>query len=312
MVERVFKEISVMFPICCERIEGLVLRRIGRHNRVNCFYGQTLVEYGVCASAVLVVCIVAMQAMGGNLTEWLGLLKADMSKGVQKTAQVTAEQQAVLSAAKGAVEAVGQSGNVDKALETMQGTGVEENNATITVSGSNGSQTEAYATGILSQAKQSLDAGKLSKDEYNVILKMANKGHEIAQLQSLLEGAFQQSQGNSSAYASSNLNFNGQTYTPDQLNAVLDSNVRDFSALRSQASTQTGVLYDETLLSTIDNSGAQIINNGFSSMQQNLTAASFIQYQNEGGAGGSAETHQESATVCTAGSYQDSGTQCSK
>lgn len=288
------------------------MRRIGRHNRVNFFYGQTLVEYGICASVVLVVCIVAMQTMGGNLAEWLGLLKADMSKSVQKTAQVTTEQQAVIAAARGAVNAAGQSGVVDKALETMQGAQVEENNATIAVSGSNGSQTEAYATGILSQAKQSLDAGKLSQDEYNVILKMANKGHEIAQLQSLLEGAFQQSQGNSAAYASSSLNFNGQTYTPTQLNAVLDSNVRDFSALRSQASTQTGVLYDENLLSTINESGGHIINNGYASKQQNATADSFIQYQSEGGAGGSAETHQESATVCTAGSYQDSGTQCSK
>lgn len=288
------------------------MRCIDTHNRVNCFYGQSLVEYGICASVVLVVCIVAMQALGGNLAEWMGLLKADMSKGIQKTAQATAEQQAVIAAAKGAVDAAGQPGVIDKALETLQGAQVEESTATIAVSGSNGSQTEAYATGILSQAKQSLDAGKLSQDEYNVILKMANKGHEIAQIQSLLEGAFQQSQGNSTAYASSSLTFNGQTYTPNQLNAVLDSSVIDFSALRSQASTQTGVLYDENLLSTINESGGHIINNGYASKQQNATADSFIQFQTEGVAGGSTETHQESATVCTAGSLQDSGTQCSK
>jgi hypothetical protein len=143
-----------------------------------------------------------------------------------------------------------------------------------------------------------------------VVARLANKGHDIAMIQGLLEYAYKQSNGNSSAYANSSLTFNGQSYTPSQLNSILKSNIADFSTLRSQASTQRGVLYNQALLGAINDSGGQIINNGYSSQQQNQTADSFIQYQNAGLGGGSADTHQESAVICTKGEHLDVNNQC--
>lgn len=283
-----------------------VLNRFSRNRRITGFAGQTLVEYCICGGTVLLACVVGITLFSGNLGSWFELLKQDMKRNAQVTAQATAEQQQSVSGSGTITEA-----QAEAALSAGEDPQAEGSDQVVSVSGANGGTVEAYVSDILGKAKQSLDAGNLTQDEYNVIMKMANKGHDIAAIQGLLEGAFNQSQGNSSAYANTSLSFNGQTYTPAQLNAILETNISDFSSLKAQASTQIGVLYDVNLLSTIDTSGAHIINNGFSSMQQNQTAASFIQYQNEGVAGGSASTHQESATVCTAGSYQDSGTQCS-
>lgn len=284
------------------------MKHFGKHSRLKKVSGQALVEYCVCAGAVLLICVVGFQIFGGNLAGWFALLKEDMGKNTQHTVQAKAGQ-SVLVGSAGNAGGQGQPSVMNNALSSIQNAQAESAKETIDVAGSNGT-TAAYATDILAKAKQSLDSGNLSQDEYDMVVKLANKGHDIAKIQGLLENAFSQSQGNSSAYANTALNFNGQTYTPSQLNSVLETSITDFSTLKSQASTLNGVLYDTTLLTTINDSGAQIINNGYSSKQQNQTADSFIQYQSGGATGGSTDTHQESAVICTNGDHQDSGTQC--
>lgn len=292
------------------------MNRLGGIGAKYGYSGQTLVEYCICGSAVLLVCVAGLTLFSGNLANLFDIVKQDMSKNVQLTAQA---KQPPAGSDLGGGTAMGAEnggealpGHIEQAMNDALGSADGSMNETINVSGANGGTAEAYVATIMNQAKQSLSSGNISQDEYDVIMRMANKGHDIAQIQGLLEGAFKQSDGNSAAYAGANLNFNGQSYTPDQLNAVMENNISDFSLLKAKASTLNGVLYDSSLLNTIDGSGAQIINNGYSSVQQNQSADSFIQYQNAGLAGGSADTHKESATVCTTGSYQDSGTNCSK
>lgn len=267
-------------------------------------HGNTIMEYTLIGSLIVLVCIGGFQIIGSNFNGYMLGLKDDMASHNKATANAQAAQQQQVANAQAQMQAHAQEMSNNSAANNTSAA-----NGTIETLGANGN-TNAYANDILTNANQALASGNLTQAEYDVVVKLANKGHDIAMIQGLLEGAYKQSQGNSSAYANSNLTFNGQTYTPAQLNAVLESNISDFGALRSQASVQNGVLYNQALLSSINDSGGKIINNGYASQQQNQTADSFIQYQSEGVGGGSTETHQESAVICTNGQHLDSGNHC--
>lgn len=185
-----------------------------------------------------------------------------------------------------------------------------QNGPTVQTIGANGT-TSAYAQSITDTAKQSLASGTITQAEYDSIVALANQGHEIATIQGLLENAYTQSSGNSNTFANTQLTFNGQNYTPAQLNSVLQSTVGTFSTMKSQVSVLNGVLTDQKLLTTVNNSGTQIINNGYATQQQNQSSASFIQYQSTGASGGgSTDTNQQSANICTAGQHLDANNHC--
>src|SRR5262249_13684223 len=116
--------------------------------------------------------------------------------------------------------------------------------------GANGT-TESYAQSITDGAKKALADGSISQAEYDLIVQTSNQGHDIAAIQGLLESAYKSSNGNAGAYAGTHLNFNGQNYTPAELNELLKTNVADFSDLKTRASAQTGVLNNQSLLITL-------------------------------------------------------------
>jgi Flp pilus assembly pilin Flp len=273
--------------------------------------GNTLTEYAVIGAVLLVVSLGGVQLMGGNLTGWFGALHKNMddttkksveTQGVQK--QKAAEQMAA-AAASAAPIAVGNQGPPSLALTAA----TIPPSKPVNVVGSNGT-TSAYANQIIDKAKESLAKGAISQGEYDLIMRLANKGHDIAAIQGLMENAYNQTKGNPSAYANTRLTFNGQSYTPAELNAILEGNVSEFSGLRKDASTLTGVLYDQGLLISINDNGGNIINSAYATRQQNQTAASFVQYQNEGIGTDAGNTHQQSGIICTNGHYSDNGTSC--
>jgi hypothetical protein len=262
--------------------------------------GNTIIEYVFIGSLVLVACLGALQMVGVSWGGQMKHVKQDMLTHTQaaNTAQAAQEQQIAEEQAQAAAAAATESS-------------ASANAGPVETVGANGG-TASYASDILTNAQQALQAGKVTQAEYDIIVKLANQGHEIASLQGMLEGAYTQSNGNSAAYANTQLTYNGQSYTPAQLNAILQNNIGSFSALRSQASVLNGVLYDQPLLTSINDSGGNIINNGYASQQQNQSAASFIQYQQQGlgQANGSSNTNQNSATICTSGEHLDSGQHC--
>ncbi len=261
--------------------------------------GNTIQEYCLIGVLITLICIGGFSLMGTNWNDYMVSLKQDMLNHNQVAINAKAIKQQQITSAQ----------EQQTANASVAPVGNKPANVTIETMGANGI-IASYAQDILANAKQALASGSLTQAEYDVVVRLANKGHDIAQLQSLLEGAFKQSNGNSSVYAKTQLTFNGQSYTPAQLNAILESNISDFSALRSQASVQHGVLYTQTLLNSINDNGGKIINNGYSSQQQNQTADSFIQYQSEGVGGGSQDTHQQSATICTSGQHLDTNNHC--
>lgn len=275
----------------------------------NAAQGNTILEYCLIGGLITMVCVGGFMMIGTNWNSYMLGVKQDMLGHKQAALSAQAKKSQVASAAQAQIQAQQQAAANGQAAAASASSAAS--NSTVETVGANG-HTGTYAQNILDQAKQALASGKLTQTEYDIVAKLANKGHDIASIQGLLENAFKQSNGNSSAYANTQLTFNGQNYTPAQLNAVLESNISDFGALRSQASVQNGVLYDQALLTSINDNGGKIINNGYSSQQQNQTADSFIQYQN-GGLGadtGSSNTHQESAIICTNGQHVDANNHC--
>jgi hypothetical protein len=267
--------------------------------------GQSLTEYSLIALAIAVVSITALMGMGKTLNiSFQDMLGHKQAPVAAVTAPVQNPQ--LTSTAQAQIQAQQQAATGNQTTTGMQSA---PNNSTVVTVGANGT-TESYAQDILTKAQQALASGQITPAEFDIVSQLANKGHEIALIQGLLENAFQQSNGNSTVYANTPLPFNGQIYTPAQLNAVLTTSTNEFSTLRTKASVLNGVLYDQALLVSINDNGGNIINNGYSSEQQNQTAASFIQYQTEGVTGGSTDTNQQSAIICTAGQHLDASNHC--
>lgn len=268
-------------------------------------------EYVVIGAIILVVSLGGVQLLGGNLTGWLSALHKDMDDTTKKSvaAQGDQKQKEAEQMAAAAAAPVGAKNEGPPSLALTAATIPPPASKPVNVAGSNGT-TSAYADKIIQQAKDSLAKGSISQGEYDLIQRLANKGHDIATIQGLMEAAYNQTKGNPSAYASTKLSFNGQTYSPAQLNDILEANGNEFSALRKDASTLTGVLYDSALLVSINDNGGNIINSAYATRQQNQTAASFVQYQNEGLGVDSSNTHQQSGVICTNGHYSDTGQSC--
>lgn len=295
---------------------NITLHLAGHDPKASSSAGNAIVEYALCGATVLLVSIAGLQVVGGNFASWMKLLKQDMSQGVQSTASAVASQKAQF--AQQGREQASFDGLVESA-GAIAGDAVakaESAAAPPQAVGANGN-TETYAKKIMDQAKQSLASGNLTQEEYNIIVNLANKGHAIGQIQGLLQGALNQSGGNFDTYNNAQLNFNGKSYTPSELQALLQSNTTDFGSLKQQASALNGVLYDPAMLQTISDSGNAIQNNSVLSQQVNNDATAntgSIAQQYEAGTLGklSDDTHGESGTICVTGNAQDSGTNCSK
>jgi hypothetical protein len=283
------------------------IRCLNTYHRYTITSGNTILEY-VLIGLVLLLCIGGFSLLSTNWNDIMKQFKQDMLSHNQAATNANALQKQQIANAQAQVQAQAQQA-ATSATNSASSASVATNTQTVETVGANGN-TDTFASEILSNAKQALASGKLTQTEYDLIARLANKGHDIAQIQGLLENAYTTSKGNSSAYATSQLTFNGQSYTPSQLNSILESNISDFGALRSQASVQNGVLYDQALLTSINNSGAQIINSGYASQQQNQTAASFIQYQDGGLGVSSTDTHEQSAVICTNGEHLDINNHC--
>lgn len=272
--------------------------------------GNTLLEYGLVASLVVAICIGIMMSLGNDLNSWMAGLKDDMdnkNKAASSQLQLQSQAQTAATAAK-------QSVSQAPLPETPNPVSTGQASGTIQTVGSNG--TEALATQILNLAEQSLQSGAISQTDYNIIMQIANKGHTIGQIQGVFESARRASNGDVAAYNNYRYSINGQSYSLPELTSVLNQNISDFSALKLQASALPNVKRELSLLSAIQESGGQIIINGSDALDKNRSAdnAVYVGMQENfdpNMPGNSGDTHQQSGHICTSGSYQDSGTQCS-
>ncbi len=262
-------------------------------------------EYTLVGSLVVVAALVGLSSMGKMLNGTISGVKQDMTDKSQKAQSYKAAK----AAREAAIAQMKQ-----KALEQQENqaslNSEDGSRAAIATVGANGTTT-ALANDITSKAKQSLSSGEISQEEYDIIMRVANKGHEIAALQGMLSSAASKANGSAGSYDSMNITFNGKSYSPSELSQHLKTSVDDFQSLQIQAAQKERVMRALPLLSTLQESGGQILNMGWDSINNTQSSAKAV-YASERAEedGHSTETHVESGKICNSGGHNDSGTNC--
>jgi Flp pilus assembly pilin Flp len=224
----------------------------------SCQQGNTLLEYGVVGMLVVATVVGVLMGVGGNLNAWFAGLKQDM----RQTANAAENQARVVEQGRLAATVV------ESARQAAQNTASNSANLVLESVSDQAPQTvgargtEALSQEIRQLANKYLATGNLSPADHDLVTQVANKGHEIAVLQGLLEGARRDSGGSAQTYNNYRFNFNGQQYSPDALMGVLGSTITEFQGLKSQAQASLNVKNSLELLGALEISGGQIIING--------------------------------------------------
>lgn len=280
--------------------------------------GNTVVEYALIGVSLLALSFAGLNLMGGNLNSLFLLMNTDMNQHMQNASTVNAQHASAKlgfqAAASSQTKTVPAANPITPTIPAPPFTGNGAGPVTQTV-GANGT-TETYAQNITDQAAQSLANGEISEADYNLVVKLANKGHEIAQIQGMLEQAMTASNGNTSTYAAMTFPFQGQNYTAAQLATLVTTSNADFQAIQLAAEQKVGIVGSPALLGIIQVSGGQILMNGanIANMTQSVDKAVYTSQQldNSGQSVSSTSvgTHAESGTICNGGQATDSGTNC--
>lgn len=263
-----------------------------------------MVEYTLVGSLVLLAAIVGLSSLEKKLNEVVISVKQDMTDKNQKARSYKAARQAAIAQMK------------QKVLEQQQNqaglNSLEGSQATIATVGANGT-TKELANNITLKAKQSLSNGEISQEEYDIIVRVANKGHEIAALQGMLSSAASSANGAAGNYDSMSIMFNGKSYNPSELSQQLKTSVDDFQSLQVQAAQKERVMRSIALLSTLQESGGQILNLGWDSINNTQSSAKAVYVSARAEEDGhSTETHVESGKICNSGGHNDTGTNCNR
>jgi len=184
-----------------------------------------------------------------------------------------------------------------------------------------------------------LQQGKITQSQFDILMQLANQGHEIAQIEGLIQNAIMASNGDLNLYNNLSIVFNGQTYTPAQLagmigiysrgpqdfttSTVLDTfsandphvepELSSFISLYNQA-VSSGALSDPIALSTINSASEQIASLGevseetswqYGSGNTPVDSANLTTIQAQ------TATTMDSGNICRVGSFQDNGVLCS-
>jgi hypothetical protein len=206
----------------------------------------------------------------------------------------------------------------------------------IQTTGANGA-TELLANQLAAAAQLLLQQGKIDQAQYNILMELANQGHRMAQIQSLLDSGLKAANGDVAAFASTTYVLDGKTYTSGDLASLIgfttyipdsfytgspldiaptDPNVQQESgkllSLYNQALT-SGALSDPAALATVNSAVAQIadlgeltentVQTGIHTTGAVLTANTLSNLDQS--------THMTSAEICVAGDFQDNGVLCS-
>jgi hypothetical protein len=173
------------------------------------FDGVSMTEYGLIGATVVVVGLSGLLSLGSNLSLTVTNFQKSLvsSKPGNKPAVQaaltkdlsTATNQLTLPPQSSALLAIQNEANsttstpitMNQTLETLQ------------VSGANGATTQLAST-LQTDARNMLAAGEITEAQANLLLNMANQGHELAQAQALFENAVQTGQ--------KTVAFEGKTY----------------------------------------------------------------------------------------------------
>ncbi len=141
-------------------------------------------EYAMIGATLLAVSIGVFMVFGSNLNELLGGVKADF-----RQKRDSGQKQAELNVlAKKQLEAA----NNQAVVSEPEYLKLPDLVTSIQVSGANGA-VKSMANDIRTSAQNAVAEGKMTQAEYQALLDLANQGHRIATILSLIETAFGQS-----------------------------------------------------------------------------------------------------------------------
>lgn len=157
------------------------------------FQGNVVVEYLLPGTLVLTVCILGLQTFGLRLNTVFQGLKKDMSQSVHAAQQqekvALAARQAALVAREGSLPFDAEPAS--KSIATIGANGI----------------TDLLASRLEQLIEQWKRAGKITEADANLLIQLANAGHQLADAQKLLEQAIAQKQ--------TQVVYNGKTYQVD-------------------------------------------------------------------------------------------------
>jgi hypothetical protein len=299
--------------------------QIGRNAQgLSASAGNTLTEYAILGILLLVVSFGALQVLGSNFNAAMAMIKSEASTksgtataawvahnaaATGKTPTLTAEEQAILQ---------------------------ESLTSKLQTTGANGA-TEVLAKQLAAAAEQLLKDGKIDKSQYDLLMKLSNEGHKMAQMQGMIADAMKFANGDVAAFSNMKFTIDGQSYTAPELAEMIGFNgpspatfgptdilstpsggttgteVGNFLDLYNQA-LASGALADPLAKTTVDSASTQIAslgeltedtiwnvnNNGMPMDAANITTLT-----------SQSSTEMNSSKICSAGSYVDNGALCS-
>jgi len=309
--------------------------------------GNALTEYGLIAGAVVVVAIAAITLTGNNIASHLGGMGGGMKTQIANAKSVKAP--AFNSPTSSVTNPGANPGGGALApapvpatigpvtigpaeLEFLKGSLAKK----IETAGANGT-TRILAGTIEAIAQQLFDAKEISQQQYDILMQLANKGHEMAEVERLLEGAIASVNGDTSKLDGMKLEFQGKTYEAGELyrwvgesganinSPELESMetvggeqpgklASEFLALYEKALGTGGTLDDPLVKATINSLSLQIIATG-----ENFDGLIHDSLNNERDLPNEDNLNKElaseitdysSSEICAAGDFKDSGTMC--
>lgn len=286
--------------------------------------GNTLTEYALIGILLVVVSFGALQVLGSNFNAAVAMIKSEASTkssiataawvahnaaATGKTPTLTAEEQAILQ---------------------------ESLTSKLQTTGANGA-TEILAKQLAAAAEQLLKDGKIDKSQYDLLIKLSNEGHKMAQMQGMIADAMKFAHGDVAALNNMKFTLDGKSYTAPELAAMIGFNgpspasfgptdilstpsggttgseVGNFLDIYNQA-LASGALADPLAKSTVDSASTQIASLG------ELTEDTIWNVKDNGMPMDDANiktltsessTQMNSSKICNAGKFVDNGALCS-
>jgi hypothetical protein len=257
--------------------------------------GNTLVEYSLIGVLIVVVSIAVFILFGQNFRDVLADIKTDMKSHNDQAALIEAQAQASVLMAKMANNPASASVNASNSSSMAQTTGANGNQVGL---GSKGSTTTSSKPPTATQQLKSL------------LVELANKAHEVAELQSILANIAKYSNNDIAKFKTTYIYYNGQMLNAWQLSwalahggEIIEMEQKKNEVLASGASDDLkNQIIDLTNQVTAKaNATSDTANNV---LNGNSDPAAVDQVTD------AAATHQDAAAICDASGHKDDGTNC--
>ncbi|HEY9685795.1 MAG TPA: hypothetical protein V6C52_02340 [Coleofasciculaceae cyanobacterium] len=300
--------------------------------------GQGLTEYSLIAGVLVLVAVGGMLLLGQNLNDIFGNMLSSSAGTVNASGTQT------IAAAPSPPVA----GTQSLSITLSSGQQVQLSNYpadltnSIQTNGANGT-TELLLANMDSVIQQLQATANLTPAQADILLQLSNQGHEMANVEKLLEGALADANGDASVFNQTSFTYQGLDYSnPWDLSVLIgyhpgwggdEELAVNFRALYDQAVSQ-GTLNDPVAQQTVS-----VLVNQIANIANGVESAVYGMYWNQGSISNFSEnvistlgerdaslgintqtsladlsfstiTDQDSAGICAVGKGTDSGTNC--